>query len=155
MSAFLDTSALAKLYHQEIGTDFVQTLLAFQSPGYISRLGLVELQSVLSRKIRTKTITRTNADLALLCFRSNVRHGQIIVTSLKAQDFDLAEALIGKYGDSNALRTLDSLQLSPALNLTSSRIIDTFITSDKAIAQVASMERLIVLNPETAQPADL
>jgi uncharacterized protein with PIN domain len=46
MPGFLDTSALAKLYHVEVGSEFVEALLRRDSPSYISTLTLVEMQSV-------------------------------------------------------------------------------------------------------------
>ena len=51
---FLDTSGLAKLYHQEPGSDYVERILNQPgSKGVISRLSLGELESVLATKVRT------------------------------------------------------------------------------------------------------
>ena len=52
MAAYLDTSALAKIYHQEIGSAFVENLVDTDPPVFLSRLGSLELQSVLAGKIR-------------------------------------------------------------------------------------------------------
>jgi PIN domain nuclease of toxin-antitoxin system len=42
---FLDTSALAKLYHKEPGSDYVEQILDQpDSKGFISRLSLVEFE---------------------------------------------------------------------------------------------------------------
>ncbi len=47
---FFDTSALAKYYHREIGTDRVEQLLDQPaSPVFISRLTAIEIQSVFAR----------------------------------------------------------------------------------------------------------
>jgi hypothetical protein len=52
--SFLDTSALAKLYHEEPGSDYVESILKQSgSKGIVSRLSLVEMESVLSIKVRT------------------------------------------------------------------------------------------------------
>jgi PIN domain nuclease of toxin-antitoxin system len=54
---FFDTSALAKVYRQEIGSDFVDRVLS--EPGsqhLISRLTIVEMESVLALKVRTGEI---------------------------------------------------------------------------------------------------
>ena len=53
-SYFLDTSALAKLYHQEAGSLHVERLI--EQPGstvIISRLSLIEMESVFAIKVRT------------------------------------------------------------------------------------------------------
>jgi len=54
---FLDTSALAKLYRKEAGSDFVDRV--FSEPGsqhIISRLTIVEMESVFALKARTGEI---------------------------------------------------------------------------------------------------
>ena len=45
--SFLDTSALAKLYHEQPGSDYVERILNRPgSKGIASRLSLVEMESV-------------------------------------------------------------------------------------------------------------
>lgn len=53
MSIYLDTSALAKYYHRENGSEVVEKLLASNPPVFVSRLGVLEMHSVLSGKVRT------------------------------------------------------------------------------------------------------
>ncbi len=56
---FFDTSALAKVYRKEIGSDFVDRVLS--EPGsqcIISRLSTVEMESVFALKVRTGEIDR-------------------------------------------------------------------------------------------------
>lgn len=51
---FIDTSALAKLYHPETGSDRMDVLT--ESPGVrliISQLSLIEIESVFATKVRT------------------------------------------------------------------------------------------------------
>jgi uncharacterized protein with PIN domain len=53
-SSFLDTSALAKLYHEEPGSDYIERI--FKRPGsknIVSRLSLVQMESVFAIKVRT------------------------------------------------------------------------------------------------------
>ena len=62
-SYFLDTSALAKLYHPEIGSERMESLL--QSPGarlIVSQLSLIEIQSVFATKVRTGVIGKATLD---------------------------------------------------------------------------------------------
>ena len=53
MACFLDTSAVAKLYHEEMGSAFMeQLLLRADETAFISRLGVLEMHSVLAGKAR-------------------------------------------------------------------------------------------------------
>ena len=58
MAVFPDTSALAKLYHHEIGTELVERIVD-GSPGqcFISRLGETR-RSLYSRPLKIAAITR-------------------------------------------------------------------------------------------------
>jgi predicted nucleic acid-binding protein len=63
---FFDSSALAKLYHPEVGTPEVDRIV--QAPGsriWISRLSVVELPSVFAIKVRTQFISREDAAMFL------------------------------------------------------------------------------------------
>ena len=56
---FLDTSALAKLYHSEVGSERMESLVG--TPGVrmiISQLSLVEIESVFATKVRTGVIEK-------------------------------------------------------------------------------------------------
>ncbi len=54
---FLDTSALAKLYHRESGSEYMDWIVTESgSRSIISRLSIVEIESVLAIKVRTGEI---------------------------------------------------------------------------------------------------
>ena len=56
---FLDTSALAKVYRKELGSDLIDRLVV--EPGsyrLISRLTIIEMESVLALKARTGEIDK-------------------------------------------------------------------------------------------------
>ena len=63
MSLFFDTSALAKLYHQEVGSEIVDVLLSPPQTAFVSRLGITEMHSVLAAKVRTRVLTSPDHDL--------------------------------------------------------------------------------------------
>jgi len=153
--AILDTSALAKLYHRENGTTFIEKLLDLQQSLLVSRLALVKMRSVLSGKVRTKTIGKADAELVRLKFRADVRKRRIRVVALKTRHYELAESLIEKHGGTQGHRTLDSLQLAVALDLARNGVADSFVTADKVLVRVPSLENLVVWDPETASPEDL
>jgi len=63
---FPDTSAVARLYHEEIGSDYVESILESilnqpGSKGIVSRLSLVEMESVFAIKVRTARSAITGA----------------------------------------------------------------------------------------------
>jgi predicted nucleic acid-binding protein len=61
---FLDTSALVKRYHPEIGTPKVDLLWNAASTNlYISRLGVVEAVSVFAKKVRSGLISAADFNL--------------------------------------------------------------------------------------------
>ena len=77
---FLDTSALAKLYHQETGSDYIDRILEqMGSRSLISRLSIVEFESVLAMKIRTGEIDQTALQIARRRFRADLARQRLIV----------------------------------------------------------------------------
>jgi uncharacterized protein len=155
VSFFFDTSALAKLYHREIGTAAVRKTFEEQHSVYVCRVGSVEMQSALSLKIRTNAISRADAELVQLKFRAHIRDQQIRVIAMKAAHYDLDETLLETYGYIHALRTLDSIQLAVAVDLVRSGIVNTFVTSDKVLIRIASIENLTVWDPASESSGDL
>jgi hypothetical protein len=47
---------------------------------------------------------------------------------------------------------LDAIQLAVALELQKSRAIDLFVAADQKLCRVATLEGLVVLNPEAPGP---
>jgi uncharacterized protein with PIN domain len=77
---FLDTSALAKLYHQEDGSQYVERLVTVrESSVVISRLSLVEMESVLAIKVRTGELDAAGRELGRRRLRADVAQGRIRV----------------------------------------------------------------------------
>ena len=74
MSAyFFYTSALAKVYHPEIGTPkVVEIVEAIGAQVQISRLTVVELRSVFAIKVRTQAVNREDVSLLLRQFQEDV-----------------------------------------------------------------------------------
>jgi predicted nucleic acid-binding protein len=66
---FLDTSALVKLYHQELGSDVVEAWAAMASIRlWVSDLARTELHSVFSRKVREGELAEAALQPVLECF---------------------------------------------------------------------------------------
>jgi len=146
---FLDTSALGKYYHPELGSDRVASIVAQSDRKVlISKLGFVEIQSVLAIKVRSAQISREEAGLQRARLMVDVAAGLIEIWSMSPDHFSKAESLIGRYSFSNRLRTLDALQLGVALDLRSQGRLDHFVAADKVLLAVAQLEGLPVSNPE-------
>jgi predicted nucleic acid-binding protein len=148
-SYFFDTSALAKLYHPEIGTPKVVEIV--ETVGVqiqISRLTAVELRSVFAIKVRTQVVTQEDVSLLLRQFQEDVVSRKFQIFAVQESEFALAERLIEQHAFNKPLRTLDAVQLAVALGLKSQGLIDHFVAGDAALCEVATLEGLSVLDPE-------
>ena len=145
---FFDTSALAKLYHREAGSDRVEELV--RNPGHrilISRLAVVEMHSVFALKVRSHAINADDATALRRRFLSDIRSGVFEVLALAQTHYERTERLISSYGFHYGLRTLDALQLSVAGELPKS-LLDHLVASDRALREVATLENFSVIDPE-------
>lgn len=148
---FVDTSALAKLYHWEVGSERMEALL--ETPGarlIISQLSLVEIESVFATKVRTGVIDKAALLQLRGRFYADLSRARFRVALLARRHFQGAEALVRTYAVDHALRTLDALQLSVAIDLCRRRVASELVTSDKALCEVAALEGLAVINPLSA-----
>ncbi len=149
---FLDTSALAKLYHQEAGSERMQALA--QDLGarlIISELSLIELESVFATKVRTGAVANIALDQLRGSFNSDIARGRLEVVLLARRHFGRAGDLVRQYAVNHALRTLDAVQLSVALDLRSRGVAEKLVASDRRLCEVATLAGMPILNPsETA-----
>ena len=150
MSAyFFDTSALAKLYHPEVGTPkVVEIVEAVGAQIRISRLTVVELRSVFAIRVRTQIVSQEDVTLLLRQFQEDAVSRKFHVFAVHESEFALAERLIEQYGYDRPLRTLDAVQLAVALGLKSQGLIDCFVAADAALCDIAALEGFSVLDPE-------
>lgn len=150
MTSFADSSALVKLYADELGADRVRSL----GDGLlISELARVEVPAALWRKHRTGEMSAS--DVAVLvaefeydCFgderhtTSSTRFVRITVTS---SIVDEAATLTGRYG----LRAYDAVQLASAI---AARRVDAsviaFAAFDRHLNRAAAIESFQLLPQE-------
>jgi hypothetical protein len=146
---FFDSSALGKRYHPELGTARVDALFqAPDPPRFISRLSVVELQSVFAGKVRTRAITGADLELLRARFLQDVARRELRVIRMTDAHYREAERLIQQHGVRRSLRTLDALQLSVALALHGRVTLDAFVCADQGLCGVAQEEGLHIFNPE-------
>jgi predicted nucleic acid-binding protein len=145
---FIDTSALAKLYHIEIGSQTMQALAASQGTSLIvSQLSLIEIQSVFATKVRMGVIDRTTLEQMRGLFFADLAAGHFQVVAISRRYFRSAEQLIRLHAVNHSLRTLDALQLAVALELRRRGVVSEIVASDKNLCEVAALEGLSVTNP--------
>lgn len=146
---FFDSSALGKHYHQELGSARVNQLLA--DPGsqhFISRLTVVEIQSVFAKKVRTGHLGLADFQLLRRRFLTDVSRRRFQVARVTGAHFQGAEQLIRRLAPTQNLRTLDALQLAVALDLQRQALINPFVCADQSLCTIAAAEGLAVINPE-------
>ena len=150
-SYFIDTSALAKLYHREVGSDHIDRMVG--QPGsrsLISRLSIVEMESVLASKVRTGEIDQRDVEIARRCLRADLSQRRLLVgPPIQTRHYQTARELLVRYGASEGLRTLDALQLAIALDLQEFGLIAVIVAADQRLCRVATLAGCSAVNPET------
>ena len=151
---FLDTSALAKRYHKESGSEYLDRILEQQgSQSLISHLSIVELESVLAIKRRTGEIDQQALEIARRRFRADLARQRLIVAPpVHESHFHSARKLLVQYGVAEGLRTLDALQLAIALDLRELGHVGVLVAADQRLCRVASLAGCSAVNPEQPGP---
>ncbi len=148
---FFDTSALAKYYHTETGSGEVGRILSDPNTEcFVARLTLTETLSSFAKRVRLGLITSTDYRLLEKRFRTDLKGRLVSIVRMLNRHFETAGTLIGKHGHGQQVRTLDALQLAVALHLHQSQPIDHFVCADQRLSDVARLEGLSVLDPETS-----
>jgi len=151
---FLDNSALAKCYHNEIGSEYMDRILEQSgSRSLISHLSIVKLESVLAIKTRTGEIDEQALQIARRRFRADIARQRLLVAPpVHERHFHSARRLLIQYGVSQGLRTLDALQLAIVLDLRQIGQADVLVAADQRLCRVASMAGCSAVNPEKPGP---
>jgi predicted nucleic acid-binding protein len=142
---FLDASAAAKRYCQEVGSERVEGIFQEAVPLCSVTLLCCELTSVVNRKHREGNLSDSEHRSA----RERVAH-DLSWLRLLPIDNDLITASV-RLLDAHPLKALDSLYLAGALNL--QQVLNSpvlFVSADRQLLRAARAEGLKVLDPETA-----
>ena len=149
-SRFLDSSAVAKFYHPELGSAVVEQIVLDPAASIlISRLSVVEVQSVFAGKVRSGAISAGDAADLRRRFFEDVANGLFRIVALTNEHYEKAGQLIECYVASHGLRTLDSLQLAVALSLHRAGAVEDFVVADRVLCKVAAIEGVRVTDPES------
>lgn len=145
----LDTNALVKYYHKEVGSDKVlQFVDAPINRIFISDLSIVELVSSLAKKVRVSEIAATEFHVGRRRFFADILSGKFHVVTLTQKHGLAAIKLLLKHAPKLSLRTLDALQLAIAVDLKSQKNLDYFVSADAKLNKVTKIEKVSFLNPE-------
>jgi predicted nucleic acid-binding protein len=146
---FFDTSALAKVYRKELGTDLIDRIVAeLGSHRFISRFTILEMESVLALKFRTGDIDEQSLLIARRRLEADLGSRRLLVAIVSDVHLREARQLLIDHGRTEALRGPDALQLSVALGLKRAGLVSVFVAADQKLCRVAMMEGFTVLNPE-------
>ena len=139
MKIFLDTSSLIKLYFFEDGTIALENFISNNRIDFIflSKISLLEFESTLWKKVRTKELLEGEVKTALQAFE--IDKNKFIFIPITNSILKNAQRLLSKYG-LDGLRTLDSIQLSCCLEIKNET--DKYFTADKLLLNIFEKENL-------------
>lgn len=146
---YVDTSALAKHYHPELGSTEMDRL--WNDPEarlLVSRLAAIEIVSVFAGKVRTGAITADGFQILRRRFFTDLTNRRLVHVRITGSHYQEAERLLRQHGPGQRLRTLDALQLAVALDLHRRHTLKQVISSDKGFLAVAVLEGLPTFDPE-------
>ena len=146
---FFDSSALAKRYISETGSDWViqTTNLASDNAVFVANITGVEIVSALSRRVRGGKLAAYDA-LAAISALTGDFSAEYFVTDIS---FAIAKAAMS-LAEKHALRGYDAVQLAVALNINQANLTFglpqvVFVSADDALNNAAQAESLGVENP--------
>jgi uncharacterized protein len=131
---YLDTSALAKLYVQETGSDELDSALVGRRDLLVSELALTELTSAIARRAREGLFEPAAARRIYQQVLRDVRAGEYRLLDLTSATHREAERLLLTLGRQAPMRAGDSLHLATAA-LADAR---TLVTYDHQMHAAAS-----------------
>lgn len=132
MKIFFDTSAFAKRYINEAGSEEVDSLCFQATEICISILCIPEMISTLSRLVRERKINRRQYNEIKKVLYSDL--GTITVCNITPSVVENSIILLER----NVLKAMDSLQLACALEMN----VDSFISSDIRQVKAAKKSKL-------------
>ena len=129
---YLDTSALAKWYLNEDGSDVFVAYLKELGVAVVSSLTRTEMRSLLARRRRMGDLNPALESLLFAAFLDDIAAGFVSLCNVEDPRFDEAVSLIARYPE-YPLRTLDALHLAVARH----EQVDAIATADSVMAETA------------------
>jgi predicted nucleic acid-binding protein len=140
---YLDTSALAKRYSPEAGSENVDSIIAGKdSVIVIGNIAVTEMYSAPSKKLRTGEISPQDMLSAVYRFEKDMSENAYHFLEIDNDIITASKQLILAHP---GLRAYDALHLALALEL--SELDPTVVTSDEMLLETAAAEGLKVVDP--------
>ena len=141
---YFDTCALAKRYYREPGHRRVKQLVGNKANHIaFSDIGIIEMSSVLHKKVRQQELTDENAKLRLSRFFVDIEDRYNILPSTNNY---LNNAL--GYVRKHDLSTLDSIHFATAVKADRNTSNFIFVSADKELINAAKAENMNFVNPD-------
>lgn len=139
-SAYIDTSALAKWYLPETGSDAFEEWIQQTTEACISSLTITEFRCLLSRRQRMGELTATQVQRVYALFQQDIQEGHLCRFPVSDMQISGAALLIEQLPDI-PLRSLDALHLSIAESMGAGILA----TADQVMIQAAYALSLAVV----------
>jgi len=144
MNLFFDTSALVKLFHEEEGSETVESLVSSPTNRFwVLDLVRLEFLSAIFRRYRNSEIDEDKLDQAISGFDEQLVSFNI--EPLGQSVLREAESLLKSNGKENGLRALDALHLAACVIIMGDDW--AFVCADKTLCKVADLNGIRVINP--------
>lgn len=130
---YVDTSALAKWYLNERGSEGFANWIVEQPEPWISTLTSVEMRCLLARRRRAGEITSEIEERAFFAFEEDVQNGHLFLHPVDDHAVQGGLALLDRLAE-HPLRTLDALHLALARQLAAPRLA----TADVRMAEAGA-----------------
>jgi predicted nucleic acid-binding protein len=138
--SYIDTSALAKWYLPESGSDEFTDWMLQQSDSFISSLTVTEFRCLLARRQREKMLQAVDVQKIFANFKQDIDNAHLILYQVENRHILNASTMIESL-PSVPLRTLDALHLTIASEIP----VDILATADKIMRQSAELLNLEVV----------
>ena len=120
------------------------------SSAVVSRLAVLEIESVFATKFRTGELDAFGQEACRRSLRADLSQWRIQVgPRIEEHHYSGTRKLRIQYGSKMALRTLDSLQLAIALDLKNAGIVSVMVVADRDFAKL----RKCVVSPQSCPSA--
>lgn len=131
--AYIDTSALAKWYLNEPGSEAFVSFLQGLDSAVISSLTGTEMRSLLSRRRRMGDLTAELESVLFAAFAEDIERGWLQMVPVDDARYAEASNLMARHPE-HALRTLDALHLVQAVHAA----VSLLATADGVVAGAAT-----------------
>jgi predicted nucleic acid-binding protein len=143
MLVYLDTSALAKWYLNEPGSESFSEWIRSQSDAHISTLTRLELRCLLARRARAGELSAAMTRRVFAVFLDDVERGHLIRHDVRDEHFAFADRLLDRLAPI-ALRALDALHLAVAQEMGA----ECLATADRIMIQAGRALGLKIFQPD-------